>query len=182
MKSISWIFTAFLGIFLLSSCGPTLKPFTQSMYEEYEWSERDLQNVQFYLSHDIVLTRKATGHETSIKEGKIRVKEGKKIEKVLIKRGTPGVLVFMPKKNRFAISFDHDDDKYLMFGPDRKANGRFVLLAKDWKRNVGEMTYNNETYYTTSESALAHLLVDIKAAAKVKYSREQATGRKVNEY
>lgn len=181
MKSIKFIFFGLLGIFLLSSCGPTLKPFTKSLYEEYDWSERDLQNVQFYLSNDIVLTRKATGYETSIKEGKIRVKEGKKVEKVVIKRGTPGVIVFIPKKNRFAVSFDKDDNKFLMFGPDRKAQGRFVLLAQDWEKNRGELTYNNERYFTTSESALAHLMVDIKAAAKVRYSKEKATGRTVTD-
>jgi hypothetical protein len=181
MKTMKWLLTALLGVFLFASCGPTLKPFTKNMYDDYEWSERDLQNVQFYLSHDVVLTRKATGHETSIKDGKIRVKEGKNIEKIIIKRGTPGVLVFMPKKDRFAISFDQDDNKYLMFGPDRKANGRFVLLASDWNRNTGEITYDNERYYTTSESALAHLLVDIKAAAKIRYSQERATGRTLDD-
>jgi hypothetical protein len=181
MKSIKFLLFGLLGIFLLTSCGPTLKPFTKSMYEEYNWSERDLQNVQFYLSHDIVLTRKATGHETSIKEGKIRVKKGQKVEKIVIRKGTPGVIVFIPKKNRFAVSFDKDDNKFLMFGPDRKAQGRFVLLAQDWDKNRGELTYNSERYYTTSESALAHLMVDIKAAAKVKYSREKATGRTVSD-
>lgn len=181
MKNMKYFFFLFIVALLLGSCGPTLRPFTKSMYDEYGWTERDLQNVQFYLSQDILLTRKAKGHESSIKDGKIRVKEGRKIEKIIIKKGTPGVLVFIPKKNRFAISFDQDDNKYLMFGPNSSANGRFVLLARDWDRQVGEMTYNNETYYTTSESALAHLLVDIKAAAKVKYTRERASGRSIGD-
>ena len=131
MKHIKLLTLLALTVTFLSSCGPTLKPFTENLYDEYEWSERDLQNVQFYLSHDIVLTRKASGHETAIKDGKIRIKEGKKIEKIVIKRGTPGVLVFIPKKNRFAISFDQDENKYLMFGPSRKANGRKYIQGKN---------------------------------------------------
>ena len=180
MRIIQYVFTLLFAGAFLSSCGPTLKPFTESMYVEYGFSERDLQNVQFYLSHDIVLKRKATGTESTIKDGKIRVKEGKEVEQIVIKRGTPGTLLFIPKKNRFAVSFDQDENKYLMFGPNKKANGRFVLLAQDWDRQVGTMNYNNEMYYTSSESALAHLLVDIKAAAKIKYTREQATGRTID--
>ena len=177
MKRISFTLFTLMIVAFISSCGPTLKPFTVRMYEDYGFSERDLQNVQFYLSHDIRLKRKATGSESTIKDGKIRVTEGKKVEEIVIKRGTPGTLLFIPKKNRFAISFDQDDNKYLMFGPNKQANGRFVLLAQDWDREIGTMSYNNETYYTSSESALAHLLVDIKAAAKIRYSKEQATGR-----
>lgn len=179
MKSLSFLFSFSILAIFLSSCGPTLRPFTKSMYEEYGWTERDLQNVQFYLSSDIVLKRKASENATSIKDGKIRVKEGRKVEKIILKKGTPGTIVFIPKQNRFAVSFDHDESKYLMFGPSRKVKGRYILLAKDWDRNVGYVTYNNETYYTTSSSAMAHLLVDIKAAAEVKHTRERATGRVV---
>ena len=179
MKYLKYSVLLSLFAILMSSCGPTLRPFTKNMYQDYGWSERDLQNVQFYLSHDIVLKRKASGNESIIKDGKIRVVDAKKVEKIVIKRGTPGTLVFIPKKNRFAVSFDHDESKYLMFGPSKKVNGKFVLLAQDWDRNVGTMTYNNETYYTTSSSAMAHLLVDIKAASKVRYTREQASGRVV---
>jgi len=179
MKYFKLFASLILFSFLLNSCGPTLKPFTKSMYDDYGWSERDLQNVQFYLSHDIVLKRNARANDSSIKDGKIRVTEGRNIEKVIIKKGTPGTLVFVPKKNRFAVSFDQDEKKYLMFGPSKKVNGRFVLLAQDWDKNIGKMTYNNENYSTTSQSALAHLLVDIKEAAKVRYSKERATGRVV---
>jgi hypothetical protein len=180
MKIFQNIFLLGLFSFLLVSCGPTLKPFTKTMYEEYGWTERDLQNVQFYLSHDIVLMKKEKGHDTTIKDGKIRVTEGRKIEKIVIAKGTPGTLVFVPKKNRFAVSFDQDENKYLMFGPSKKVNGRFVLLAQDWDREIGYMTYNHENYYTNSSSAMAYLLVDIKAAANIKYHREKATGRTVN--
>jgi len=180
MQILKYFFGIALIGLLFSSCGPTLKPFTKNMYEDYGWSERDLQHVQFYLSQNIVLKRKANEHESIIKEGKIKLTKGKKVEKIVIKKGTPGTLTFIPKANRFAISFDQDENKYLMFGPNKRAHGKFVLLAKDWDRNIGHMTYNGELFYTSSSSAMAHLLVDIKQAAEVKYSREKATGRIVN--
>jgi len=128
MKSI--LFFGFIAL-VLSSCGTNLKPLTQNMYEEYGWSERDLQSVQFYVSHDIVLEKKAMDNVTSIKEGKIKVREEKVIEKIVIKRGTPGSLLFMPKENRMAISFDNDNNKYLIFGASQKNQGKFMLFAKD---------------------------------------------------
>ncbi len=168
-----------LIVLFLSSCGTNLKPLTQRMYEEYGWSERDLQSVQFYVSRDIVLEKKAMDNVTSIKEGKIKVTEDRVIEKVVIKRGTPGSLLFMPKQNRLAISFDNDDNKYLIFGASEKNNGKFMLFAKDWDRNRGIMTYDGQTYYTTSSSAMAYLLVDIREAAKMKVSNNVAPGRKI---
>ncbi|HAQ38284.1 MAG TPA: hypothetical protein DCX89_05255 [Saprospirales bacterium] len=176
MKRI--LFFGLVALFI-SSCGTQLKPFTQKMYEEYGWSERDLQSVQFYVSRDIVLEKKAMDNITSIKDGKIKVIEDKVIEKLVIKRGTPGSLLFMPKENRLAVSFDNDNNKYLIFGASQKNQGKFMLFAKDWDRNRGVMTYDGQTYYTTSASAMAYLMVDIREAAKVKFSNEVAPGRKV---
>ncbi len=54
-----------------------------------------------------------------------------------------------------------------------------MLFAKDWDRNRGIMTYDGQTYYTTSSSAMAYLLVDIREAAKMKVSNNVAPGRKI---
>ena len=68
MKSISYLFSLVILTLFISSCGPTLRPFTKSMYDDFGWTERDLQNVQFYLSHTIVLKRNAIGNASSIKD------------------------------------------------------------------------------------------------------------------
>jgi hypothetical protein len=76
-----------------------------------------------------------------------------------------------------AISFDNDSNKYLIFGSSQKNQGKFMLYAKDWDRERGIMTYDGQTYYTTSSSAMAYLLVDIREAAKVRVRNEVAPGR-----
>jgi hypothetical protein len=162
-----------------ASCSAKLTPFSQRLYDEYNWSERELKKIQFYLSEDIALWREAGAEESKIKNGKIRIKDGRKIEEVLFKKGTPGVLVFSPKENRFAISFDKRDEQYLMFGPNPKANNRYVLLGKKWDRRQGEITYDGKIYHTSAENAFATLLVDIDAVKQLTISSKTVEGRKV---
>ena len=98
-----------------------------------------MKRIQFYVSRDIVLTRSVSDDETSISEGKIKIVNGKRVQQVIIRERTPGVLVLMPKSDRFAISFEEDDEAYLMFGPNPKYYERFALLAQDWERNNGKV-------------------------------------------
>lgn len=169
------------GITLLSSsCGNNYKYFTQDLYDEHRWSERELERIQFYVSEDIVLYRKLSGEDSRISNGKIRVVDGSKVEEVIIEKGTPGVFVKSPKANRFSIAFEDDNSNFLMFGPNPKANGRYVLLAKDWTRRTGKVSYGNQVYDTSSASAYAALMVDIKKARKIKYKTKKASGQRVN--
>lgn len=164
----------------MASCSSNLRPFTQQLYDEFNWTDNEIQHIQFYVSDDIKLWRDAGNEMTVIEKGKVRVVDGREIEEIIIKRGTPGVVIFSPKENRFAVSFNDDDDSFLMFGPNEKANGRYVLLAKEWKNRQGKVTYNRRLYNTDTESAYATLLLDIKAARKLKYNSSVARGRRVN--
>jgi len=177
MKS-KYFLAAVVGLLFLSSCSPSLTPFTQRMYDEFAWSDAELKKIQFYLSDDIRLTRDVGSEDSQIQGGKIRVKDGRRVEEIKFKKGTPGVLIYTPKENRFAISFD-SDDRYLVFGPSKQYGGKYTLRAKDWKRQYGKITYGEKVYFTDNESAFTTLMVDIKKANKVKYKRENVDGRKV---
>lgn len=164
--------------FLFTSCSKKLTYFSKDVQQEYNLTEADLKRVQFYLSEDIVLRKKYKGESTKISDGKIKAVDGSKVEEIVFKKGTPGILEFMPKSNRMAVSFESGgSDKYLMFGPNPKAGGRYILLAKEWNRNTGVISYNGQDYSTTSESAYASLLVDLKNARKISVKRRSADGR-----
>lgn len=169
------------GLFaFMSSCSPRLTPFTQDLQVENDWTESDLKEIQFYLSRDIRLYRSARNSDAKIEDGKIRMVDGRKVEEVIIQSGTPGVMVFSPKDNRIAVSFEEGSDKrYLMFGPSPKYGDRYVLLAKEWKKRKGEVTYEGKTYYTNAESAYAALMVDLKKNKRTKVRSKVAKGRKI---
>ena len=99
MKTNILLALAFAG--LLTSCSPTYTYFTKDLYEQEKWSQEDITRIQFYVSKDIVLSRSMSSGETSISEGKIKIKNGQRVEQVIIRSGTPGVLVLMP------VSYTH---------------------------------------------------------------------------
>jgi len=178
-QSTAFIFGAFI-LMILSSCSNKLTPYTERLQDDFEFSTNDLERIQFYLSSDIILQRNLGLEETRITEGKIQFIDGKEVERIVFKKGTPGVLVFSPKSNRLAISFEEGgDDKYLMFGPNKQAGGRFVLLAKEWRNNLGKVSYNGKIYTTTNRSAYSALLVDIDKYRDIDYDSERVKGRKV---
>lgn len=165
---------------LVSSCGPTLTPFTKRLYEEQKWSETDLKRIQFYLSHDVVLRRETSGSSSDIVSGEIKIVGGKRVEEVVVRKGTPGVFLFSPKESRFAITFDSStDENYLMFGPNPRASNQFVLLASDWDRRQGTITYGGKTYNVDSSSAFSGLMVDLKRSQRISVNSKTAGGRKV---
>ncbi len=169
-----------LLVIMASSCSKSLTPFSQRLYEEYNWNDTELRKIQFYLSDDIVLRRSFGSNETAISNGQIKIIDGREVEQVIFKKGTPGVYVFSPKENRFGISFESNDDSYLMFGPNPKQNERYVLLAKEWDRSKGKVTYKGNTYSTDSRSAYTTLMVDLNKANKTRYESTKVSGRKVN--
>ena len=179
MKTFQIAILSTIIILSLSSCSKRLSYFTEDLYKEHNWSVEELKQVQFYLSEDIVLYRELQSESAAIDDGKIKLSNGRKVDEIVFKKGTPGVLSFSPKENRFAINFD-DDDRFLMFGPNQKAGGRFVLLAKDWNRSAGTITYGGESYRTSNASAFASLLVDLDNVGRTSYNSEKADGRKIN--
>ena len=127
------------------------------------------------------MRRAVKSGDTKIREGKIKIINGKKVEEIIFEECTPGVYMFSPKKGHFAVSFEGGgDDRYLMFGPNPKASGRYVLLAKDWNRKTGKVTYDGKTYNTTSSSAFAGLEVDMKRFRNAEIKSRKAKGRTVN--
>ncbi|MEE9371568.1 MAG: PH domain-containing protein [Saprospiraceae bacterium] len=172
-------FFLIIGITFITSCNRGLRYFNQEMVDEYKWNNAEIKKIQFYLSEDIVLWRKLKKDDTQIKNGKIRIEDDSKVEEVIIKKNTPGVVLFIPKKNKYAVSFDSDEDHFLMFGPNPKNKDKYVLLAKDWDRRRGKVTYGKVVYSTNSESAFAGLLVDIKTAKNIKYNSKTASGRRI---
>lgn len=173
------LFIALIGL-TIASCAPSLKYYTKDIHDDNRWNDSELKKIQFYLSNDIFLWRDVSRGESAINNGKIKMVDGREVEEVVIRKGTKGVYLFSPNKNHYAISFDaNDDSKYLVFGPSTKVNDRYVLLAKEWERNYGKVSYGDKTYRTTNQSAFAYLMVDVEKRSRTKVSSTKASGRAV---
>jgi len=180
MKSLSQLALFAVIAISLSSCGTTLTPFTQELYEQNEWTEDELRQIQFYLSEDVVLKREIGKDTTKIQSGEIEILNEKEYEEIKIQKGTPGVYLFSPEDNAFAISFESEgEERYLVFGPNPRANNRFTILAKKWSRETGIVKYDGKEYIIEFTDAFASLLVDLKRASKNDTESRKANGRKI---
>ena len=165
---------------MVSCSSSNLRPFTEELRKDQRWSDNQLQKIQFYVSKDVYLYRRHNNGESSIVDGKIVMKDGEKIEEVVIKRGTPGTLVYNPKFDRFGISFEKNgEEKFLMFGPQNGGKGTYMLLGKEWDNREGKVTYGDKVYRTNSSSAYAMLMVELEKVRKVEVKRKEAEGRTV---
>lgn len=165
---------------ILSSCSPSLSPFTQKLYEDGNWSEEELRKIQFYLSDDIVLYRELSEGKSQIIQGEIKIVNGRKREEVTFRRGTPGVFLFSPKANRFAVSFESEgDDRYLVFGPNPKVGNRYVVLASEWNKNQGTVTYAGQQWTVDANRAYTALMVDLNRLQQTQVNTRVAKGRRV---
>jgi len=160
------------------SCSKSLSPFTEQLRTINNWNDRDLKKIQFYNSDDILLTRELSKADTDIVKGKIVMENGVRLEQVLIEKGTPGVAVFSPKKDRIAVSFESDDDLYLMWGPNPKFRDQYMLMFKERNRRSARVTYGTKVYNLRSNPAVK-LLVDLDRSANVNKDSRKASGRTI---
>jgi len=180
MYSNNFIIFTVLSILLLSACSPKLTPFTEELKTTNQWSESDLKKIQFYLSEDVKIRRQVTEGSTEIIRGEIKMENGKKIEEIIIPKGTPGIVTTMGDGSRLSIAFENGNERFLMFGPNEKQNGRYTLRASEWRNQMGKVNYGGKTYITTAGDGYACLMVDLKKISDVNVKSRVAKGRTVN--
>jgi len=168
-----------VSMLMLNSCVKNLAPITQKMIDENGWDENQLKRIQFYTSEDIILYKLKDASDVDIKDGKIQYETDKSVKEIVIKKNTPGILVYYPKKDRWGVSFEKGNSYYLTFGPHPKRGEQFVLLASEWDDTKGLVTYNGDNYSVPTKNADAILLVDTKSIKKLAVDRRKAKGRKL---
>lgn len=164
--------------FVFASC-KNLVPYTDSLKQQYNWNNDEVKRLQFYVSHDIVLHHELREGSTDIVNGKIKTINGKKVDEIIIRAGTPGVLTEIPKQNKMLVSFEIDDNHNLSFGVNPNNGNKYVLLASDWNKGVGNVHYAGQEYYAAADSKYAYLLVDLRKVHKEEVKQRVASGRKV---
>ncbi len=128
----SVVVRAFRLVLVLSAClfyaciGRSVSHFTTSAITTYNLSTDDLQRIQFYNSHTIVLTAEEASRESSVsaKHG-MRITDATYIDRIIIKKYTPGIVV---EVGDYWLEVSFEPDRTLRFVT--LANGRYVLDAK----------------------------------------------------
>lgn len=101
----------FISIIVLSSCTVRVNSVLRSQLEN---SHVDLKKVQFYNSSAFALERELSKDDTASLKGKIKVKDGKRIEILYIKRMTPAACDTF-KIDTLNILFEQGKEKAIPF-------------------------------------------------------------------
>lgn len=167
------------GLLVLSSC-KTLVPFTENIKEQNNWTNAQIDQIQFYTSESITLYRQLNNNSTDIVSGKIKTVDGRQVEEIIIKKGTPGVVTAHPDSERLAISFEISDDYFLVFGVDGKRGDRYYLRLKEYKKGAYALvTYVDKVFEVHPNSLNAFLQVNMKKINKEQRKIRVAKGRKI---
>ncbi len=161
---------------ILPSCSPKTILFTQQIRQKVENESLNLTDVQFYNSHPIILQRNLTYAETKIASGEIQFENGKYIEIIQIKKGTPGVCE-TANANSLDVSFEAGENRNLKFVLNPRKN--YQISALEWKDRFGRVTYDSLTYYLKPGSEKALLKVKRDHIFKLDKKERVAPGRKV---
>lgn len=173
------ILFAAIGLVALSSC-KTLIPFTEEFKSSNNWTDNDIKQLQYYNSEAIVLHRQLKSNETGIVSGKIKMIDGKQVEEIIIRKGTPGVISAIPDSERMAVSFEIGDDHFLTFGVDDQRGGRYYLRLKEYEKNkFAIVSYFGKSYNISPTALNSYLQVNLKKINKEKTDLRVAKGRKL---
>lgn len=172
-----FIFLSVIG--LMSACAPT-RPFTQSIRDQYKLTTDEIMRIQFYNSHDIILVRgESSGEEKEVNQGELKLKSGEYQERVVIPKGTPGVVERVVGTDKLAVSFDSGDNKLIVFGNIEQANGYYKLLAAEWENGRGKVNYDGKIYYTTQGAQGIYLTFRLKKLEQYKKDEHVAKGKRI---
>ena len=175
MKTAKILFLSLITI-LLASCGGSKKiAFTTDVKQKFNLTPKTLQKLQFYTSDEIILYKADKTTESQIQNGKIVISESNAKERVIIKKGTPCVLVDTIA-NKFMISFEQGE-RALIFGNDGVSGGYYSLMAQSWKDKSGILTYGNTNYST--QSGNVYLTVKGKVLKNLDTRKRTVKGRKL---
>ena len=151
----------------------------QSTIDEYKLQFEDLNGIQFHNSHDIVLTNyESIKSDKSTSKGNLNVNFDKQVDQVVIKANTKGRILKDLGGDKYAVSFEPDESKQLVFGRSAKGDV-FYLQAIEWKNGRGKIQYGDKIYYTHAGADECSLRFNLNRKFKEKRKMRVAKGNKV---
>ena len=181
INTFNKIFLCIISLLILS-CTTRLNI---KIKEKIEKSSVQLEHVQFYNSERIVLRRRfrlaPRRPENGRKEeqvdeasGKVKFRKGKFIEKLIIRKNTPGVFI-KEEEGKFFVSFEKGESKYFAF---KEFHGNYLL---DYKNTGGKCTieYDGKTYKVI-KGFEAYLMLKKKSRFVMDKKRRYIKGRKID--
>jgi hypothetical protein len=172
-------FRLMLVALTMSACAtaPTLVPFTQELRAQFNLDDQKLRGLQYYVSQPIVLNRDLAQGEATVTPGHgLLITRDRRIEQVKVEPLTPGIA---DSASETALFVSFEPGQSLRFGAGDDRSGPYVLLAKKWEGDVGDLFYAGKDWKAIGTSGDAKLLVDLKELNRLKVQTRTLPGRKL---
>ena len=178
MKNLK-IFSLFLILTISFSSCKNLVPYTDAIKKQHKWSETDLLHIQFYLSHEIVLTRVLETDATDKIQGKIVTSNGVRTETIYLKKHLKCSYYGLSETGTYLIQCQTGFGNTLTFGVNPQQDNQYVLLAEKWQDGVGTVHYNGVKFGTSTNCGKTALLIDLRRAINSERQYTKLKGVKV---
>ncbi len=168
----------FVFVIMGTSCS-NKSYFTPNTRKLIEAKSVTLSKIQFYVDKDIVLERDVKTGEAEVNSGKVTIENGKTVNKIVLKRNTPGVCS-NARSNGLDISFEAGDGKSVVFSEvaNAKPGDPYQISAEKWIKDLGQVTYDGNKYYIV-EGSDARLLIMKKVIDNITVKERKMKGVKV---
>lgn len=177
MKSFNKLLIFSVLTLLLSCSSSKTLYFSHQLRENVAASDIDLQDIQFYNSQKIVIERQITSEETKVASGKIRFENGQFIERIIIKKNTPGICESF-NESVVEVAFEQGDNRALKFV--RNARDKYQISALEWEGKFGRISYDTTFFFIVPGSEKALLKVKKEDITKFNKQERVAPGRSVS--
>ena len=167
------------------SCG-TKVPYTTAVRDEISLdSEEKLRQVQFYISHTIILNQmNVEASELTTQNGALVASSNSQSESVIIPAGTRCIFEGFGDAGQILVRFETGEQRVIPFTTKNEgASIRRYYLDADWTASGGaKLNYGGNTYkvdLTRGAPRAAHLEVIKKKLEKTKRKERIVKGLKV---
>ena len=175
-----------LFIISLASCSSTCKYyFTVDTRNKVEQKSIPIDQLQYYINKDVELRRELSSGDTKVSSGKIIRENGKYLNIILLKAGTPGVCTQI-NSNSLDIAFENGDGKNIKFAVPggTNANSIYTLSPDQWISNynspqIGKVTYDGQVYFMRFDGDRPKLMIKKSETDKFEVNKRVMGGRKL---
>ncbi|MDP8315534.1 MAG: hypothetical protein RAP70_10760 [Candidatus Celaenobacter antarcticus] len=193
------IYLVIILLCLLASCTRVYVPYTLQLQEEYNLTDEEVMQLQFYVSDKVMLEREIIDVDKKVsKEHRLKKVEDKLVDQVVFRSLTPGIAVeLLPYMLRVAfedqgyLTFksEGEPENYYYFKSDRYGDEikEKVVSYCTWFQRIedeifsnGLVTYNVNEYWVFFPETRPHLLVDEESLEKIKEQRRIVKGLRQN--
>ncbi len=167
-----------LSAMFLSACDSNRVAFTKDLIRGYALTEKDLAELQYYVSNEALFRHaKSYKEDYDIEEGVLVSKKSFEVDEVLVEEDTPGVAVGVgPMGKSLDISFEKRSSFPFKIGVagvyeiQKKTRGKRTLFL-----------YDGAPYFLVNQYDDIHLEVETEDLDKIKQNRKKLHGRELDD-